>query len=897
MLHTLLDNIRAVTDSHLIWLLTVQDEVLVDTVISAPSPKLIKSFAAQIERVFSQRIVPLQHAHNPIAEVLLRNIPLVGLEAEKLRNTEGGASLAQVLEAIDARYISLLPLRNDKNLLGVLLLANKDVDFISSERGQQLMKLIRRQITVELDYLQHFKTAFEAHQRALETQTKRLKTLNQASRAINSPIGLQDVIQVVLSLAYEVVQAEAAVLLLRDDDDDLIVVATHKVSDMHGRAITMGMGLLGWVAEHREPILVQNVEQDTRYRSYVDGSSEIQTQAMIIVPLATMTDVIGVLAVMNRLEGEFTQDDLETLENLGATAAIAIENATLFEQTQRRLTELSTMLDASAIATSTVELQSIVEPIARRLTHALDLQRMSIILLDGDVMRRLVSVVSASWPIEKALSIPLARLPSKAQALEIPNTVSLETSQLSLEEQTELCLRGMRHAVNVPLVLHGSTKGIITVYSNQEFEHSTPTVILEAVADWEKTTSVPEEEFMQLCQKILDASRSLWCVIYLLNDEQDELLLYREMGSVYHKPNSGIAIDLKWFPTAQKVMQSGEILPTTVEVPANKHERNYLRFLGLTDVLFAPILRQGVGVGVVELGIIDERPFDASAVSLSRGIANIIGNAIESYRLYSSLEQRASALEAAYRELEDADRLKEELLQNMAHELGTPLTHILGYLSLLADGAFGDLTPEQRETVDLAVRKTQHVANMIKQMVVGHASDSTILNLRDVHLDQLAALVVRDLELQARNMGIAIKPRISRNLPKVRVDPAAIKQVFQALLDNAIKFSGDGKLIEVEIRDLGGPTLQVAIHDKGIGISPEEQERVFRQFYQVDGSMTRRFGGLGLGLSVAKKIVEAHGGKIWLESELGKGTTVYFTVLKAIPGTALDATAPLLAIN
>lgn len=897
MLNTLLDNIRAVAGSRLVWLLEAQSDTLMSDATSAENEELLSVFFAPIERVFMEQTLPLKLNDNPLADVLLRNMPLVGLQVDKLSDTAGGSVFVQALNDIGALYVTLLPLRHDDHPLGVLLIADVDDTFVGSEQGQQFMKLIRRQTTIELVYLHHTETTIDSHQRALETQTKRLKTLNQASRAINSPIGLQDVIQVVLSLAYEVVGAEAAALLLRDDDDDLIVVATHNVSDMHGRAVTAGMGVIGWVADNRASALVPDVEQDPRYRSYVDSSAEIHTRAMLAVPLATTSDVIGVLVVMNGLEGEFSQDDLETLENLGASAATAIENATLFEQTQRRLTELSTMLDASAIATSTVELQSIVEPIARRLTLALNLQRVSVVLLQNDVMRRLVSVVNASWQPDKALSLPLARLPLKSKALDVPNTVALESSALSLEEQTELHLRGMRHAVNVPFMLHGETAGVIAIYGDTPFEHAAPTVILETIADWEANSAMPSEELSQLCQHILNASHASWCAIYLLNSTKDELMLVREMGAAYHKPNSGVAIEGKWFPTAIKVMSTGDILPTTVEMPESKQERNYLRLLGLTDVLFAPILRQGVGIGVVELGITDERPFDVSAVSLSRGIANIIGNAIESYRLYSSLEQRASALEAAYRELEDADRLKDELLQNMSHELGTPLTHILGYLSLLGDGAFGSLNREQQDTVDLAVRKTQHVANMIKQMVVIHASNATDLNLRDTHLDQLAALTVRSIEPRAHAAGITIKPRISRKLPKVRVDQVALSEVFNALLDNAIKFSGDGKLIEVEIRDLGGPTLQVAIHDHGIGIPPEEQERVFRQFYQIDGSMTRQFGGLGLGLSVAQKIIEAHGGRIWLESKVNKGTTVYFTVLKSIPGTGIDATAPLVALN
>lgn len=991
MLNTLTDNICAVAGSKLVWLLVRRADTLIGVASSSSDDGVQDTFFAVIEKLFPARQLPLQSNHNPFAEVLQRNMPLVGLDVGKLHDIAGGEIFASALTAIGAAYVTLLPLRQEDDLLGVLVLADAKNDFITSSRGQHFIKLIRRQATndlahqAELQPIAAWQTSVVAaiqdalvvldagsniihvnkpllmmlgctseeligqpattifgeplsteprqvvtmqgasgeltevnaacsiidgyrvillsasasqaqHQRELETQSKRLKTLNQASRAVNSPIGLQDVIQVVLSFAYDVVDAEAAALMLRDDDDDMIVVATHNVDGMHGRAITLGMGLVGWVAENRTPALALDVEQDPRYRSYVDSSAEIYTRSMIAVPLATTSDLMGVLAVMNCNHGQFTQEDVETLENLGASAATALENATLFEQTQRRLTELSTILDASAIATSTVELQSIVEPIVRRLNNALKIERVSITLAHQDVMRRLVSMVDASWPSDSALTIPVSRLPHKQQALQTPSQIQLDVSDLSLEEQAELRLRGVRYAMNLPLILRGQAAGVVTIYADEEIAEYVSHVTLETVEAWENESEMPAEALTALCNRIISATGYRWCAIYLLNTATDELLLSREIGMAYHKPNAGVAIENKWFPTAQKVMGQGEILATTLEMPENKQERNYLGFLGLTDILFAPIIRQGEGIGVIELAVTDERPFDASAVSLSHGIANIVGNAIESYRLYSSLEQRASALEAAYRELEDGDRLKDELLQNMSHELGTPLTHILGYLSLLGDGAFGDLNPEQKDTIDLAVRKTQAVANMIKQMVVVHASSASALDLRDTHIDQLAALTVRTLEPRAKAAGIVIKPRISRNLPRVRVDQVALSDVFNALLDNAIKFSGDGKEVEVEIRDLGGPTIQVAIHDQGIGIPEEEQERVFRQFYQIDGSTTRTYGGLGLGLSVVQKIIEEHGGKVWIESELGKGTTVYFTVLKSIPGTVMDPTGPLMAI-
>jgi signal transduction histidine kinase len=205
----------------------------------------------------------------------------------------------------------------------------------------------------------------------------------------------------------------------------------------------------------------------------------------------------------------------------------------------------------------------------------------------------------------------------------------------------------------------------------------------------------------------------------------------------------------------------------------------------------------------------------------------------------------------------------------------------LGYISLLKDGTFGPMNLEQQEAAEKVIEKIEQVANLIKKMVSVHASNSQNLSLKSTRLEQLASLAVRSMLPKAKASSIQIVPQIPEDLPPALVDRVAISEIFEALIDNAIKFSGEGKVIEISITDPGGPTLQVNIRDQGIGIPVTEHEKVFRRFYQIDGSTTRRYGGTGLGLAIARKVITAHGGRIWLESDLDKGTTVSFTVPKA----------------
>jgi signal transduction histidine kinase len=312
-------------------------------------------------------------------------------------------------------------------------------------------------------------------------------------------------------------------------------------------------------------------------------------------------------------------------------------------------------------------------------------------------------------------------------------------------------------------------------------------------------------------------------------------------------------------------------------------EQAYLRRVGGNTCLVAPLLVRGESSGLVKLidSKAEHRVFDDAELSLCQGIANVVGNAMENAQLYTAQEQRASALEAAYKELQEADQLKDDLLQNLSHELRTPLTHILGYLRLMEEGAFGSLNQQQIETLNLVTTKAQQLAELINDIVSVQESEAHNLMPKPIHLERAVALAVRTNAPHAQTKGIQIVARIPANLPPVYADPLRIEEVFEELLENAIKFSQHGTQVEITIDDPGGLMIRACVHDHGIGIPPEEHERIFRRFYQVDSGTTRRFGGTGLGLTIVRKVIEGHNGRVWVESEPGKGSRFYFTLPKA----------------
>jgi signal transduction histidine kinase len=259
--------------------------------------------------------------------------------------------------------------------------------------------------------------------------------------------------------------------------------------------------------------------------------------------------------------------------------------------------------------------------------------------------------------------------------------------------------------------------------------------------------------------------------------------------------------------------------------------------------------------------------------------------AIEKARLYANLEQRAKNLAEAYAELKEADRLKDEVVQNVSHELRTPLTFVKGYVQLLLEGNAGELTEEQKEYLGIVAEKTDVITGLVSNIMFLQQADRVPGGKTPVSLAQLAWRALRGCAATAETAKLTLVENLPENIPPVAGNEARLLQVFDNLLGNAIKFSPDGGQITVTVEDTG-PVVQASVSDQGIGIPKDQQERIFERFYQIDGSARRRFSGAGLGLAIVKRIVETHGGQVWVESETGKGSTFYFTIPKYLDSNA-----------
>lgn len=226
------------------------------------------------------------------------------------------------------------------------------------------------------------------------------------------------------------------------------------------------------------------------------------------------------------------------------------------------------------------------------------------------------------------------------------------------------------------------------------------------------------------------------------------------------------------------------------------------------------------------------------------------------------------------------DEMKSDFISLVSHELRTPLTSILGFSSYMLSGRLGEVSENQRMALESIHRQAKRLSAIISDFLDISRIESGKIEMKKepVQVAQVAERVIQDLRPQAAEKNIRMSTRVEDGAPPVAVgDEQRIAQVFTNLIGNALKFTDRDGSVEVHLARRNGEIL-CKVRDTGCGIPPDELDRVFDRFYQVEKVVTRKTGGTGLGLAIVKNIVEAHGGRIWIESEVGRGTEVSFTL-------------------
>jgi signal transduction histidine kinase len=276
-------------------------------------------------------------------------------------------------------------------------------------------------------------------------------------------------------------------------------------------------------------------------------------------------------------------------------------------------------------------------------------------------------------------------------------------------------------------------------------------------------------------------------------------------------------------------------------------------------------------IGTLTIYRLEVKPFTEKQIALMETFADQAVIAIENVRLFDEIQDKS-------RQLAEASQHKSQFLANMSHELRTPLNAILGYTELIVDGVYGP-PPDKMTTVLKRIESNgRHLLGLINAVLDLSKIEAgqLTLDVGEYSLTNIVQTVHAALESLAAEKKLSLKVQLTNDLPPGNGDERRLTQVLLNLVGNAIKFTDAG---EVVIKaDANNGSFDVSVQDTGPGISPTDQAKLFQEFQQADNSITKKKGGTGLGLAISKRIVELHGGRIWVNSAIGEGSTFAFTL-------------------
>jgi signal transduction histidine kinase len=632
---------------------------------------------------------------------------------------------------------------------------------------------------------------------------------------------------------------------------------------------------------------------------------------------------LGVIVVGWAEAGPVPKAQEQLLKQFADQAVIAIENARLFDEVNARTAELTEALrqqTATAevlkvISRSAFDLEAVLHTLVESAARLCDADKATVTRQIGGRFYRAEAYGFSPEFMEYARTVPVEPERGSVSGRALLEGKVVHIADVEADPEYTFAnagkLGGYRTALGVPMLREDVPIGVMSLtrsdvrpFSERQIElvstfADQAVIAIENARLFEEvqartrelTRSVAElralGEVSQAVNSTLELQTVLRAIaahaVTLAEADAGAFCAYEESAQIFHlqathelDPDVVEALTRRPVRLGEGAIGSAGLRRAAVQIPDIDQEASHplydvIRKPGYRALLAVPLLREDSLVGGLVLCRKAPGAFAPETVDLVQTLANQSVLAIENAELFEEIERKGQ-------ELAVASRHKSEFLANMSHELRTPMNAILGFTELIRDGVYGEVSPKVTAMLERIQANGRHLLGLINDVLDLSKIEAGQLKLEtaDYALRDLVQTVRASTESLAAAKKLGLRIELPDILPAARGDERRIAQVLLNLVGNAIKFTEAGEVVVSVTVD--ETSFEIAVTDTGPGIPADEQEKIFEEFHQIDSSSTRRKGGTGLGLAISKRIVELHGGRIWVESEPGRGSSFRFVI-------------------